>query len=104
MTPVEHLAIETEGATTPAQQPIEAAVEPATAAQWEREREQRHVHWLRGLRDKSVQKAAEDVGALGNALLIWVDANGELRAQRISREHSVIREFVPAYLRRVSAS
>lgn len=85
--------------STEQQQPVEA-LEPATAAQWERDRLQRNEGWRRGLRDKSCQKAAEDVAALGNALLIWVDSNGELRAQRISREHSVIREFVPAYLRR----
>jgi hypothetical protein len=100
MTPAEHLQIETEGATSPAQLPPVEAVDPITASGWERDRQQRHAHWIRGLKDKSCQKAAEDVGALGNALLIWIDPNGELRAQRISREHSVVREFVPAYLRR----
>lgn len=103
MTPADHVLIETEGATTPVQQPSIEVVDPAVAAQWERDRQQRHSRWLSGLKDKSVHKAAEDVNALGNALLIWIDANGELRAQRISREHSIIREFVPSYLRRANA-
>lgn len=63
-------------------------------------RETVFVERVRGL---SCDKAAQEVNSRGGALLIWKDSNGEFRAQRISREHSVIREFVPAYLRRHSS-
>lgn len=100
MTPAEHLDLHDEGVGAPMKRPIDQFVDPAVFSQLERDRERRHDAWQKGLRDKSCQKAAEDVGALGNALLIWIDGNGEMRARRISREDSIIREFVPAYLRR----
>lgn len=65
-----------------------------------RAEDNRQRRWVESIRGKSVAQVASDVGALGNALLVWVDANGELRAQRIAREASTIREYVPAYLSR----
>lgn len=102
MTAAEHLAVETEGAGSPALRPIEQFVEPAVLAQWDRDRERRHEGWLRSLREKKVFEAAQQVSALGNALVLWVDVNGELQARRISREASVLREFVPGWMRRSS--
>ena len=74
----------------------------ATIAQVERERDNMQRRWVESVKQKTVGKAAHDLQSegRGEALLVWIDTNGELRAQRISRERSILREFLPEYLTR----
>lgn len=73
----------------------------AERAQAEREADNRLRRWVESIIHKPCGEAARQVAALrGDALLLWVDANGELRAQRIQRGASVIREYVPNYIKR----
>lgn len=74
----------------------------AELAQAQRDRDNSQRRWVESVKNKTCGAAASDVGTPGDALLIWRDANGEFRCQRIHREASVIREYVPAYLRRGS--
>lgn len=97
-----HRAIETEGAGAPAVNSVGAFIDQATLDGWRRSEEQRHAQWVATLKDRSVDAAADLVDARGSALLVWKE-NGALRAQRVDRDHSTFREFVPAYLCRRSA-
>lgn len=74
----------------------------ADIAQVERERDNMQRRWVESVKGKSAEKAATDLHSegRGEALLVWIDTNGEFRAQRISREASTLREFVPSYLQR----
>lgn len=73
----------------------------ATIAQVERERDNMQRRWVESVMQKTVEKATREVHAQrGEALLVWIDPTGELRAQRISRERSLIREFIPPFLER----
>lgn len=101
MTPADHLEFEAEAAMSPAQRPAQQLIDPAIAAQFERHRARRHDAWVRSFEHRPVKKVAEGVAQRGDALLIWIDSNGELRARRVSREDSFYREFVPEYLRRI---
>lgn len=73
----------------------------AERAQAARDEDNRQRRWVESIIHKPCGDAAAAVAARnGEALLLWVDPNGEFRAQRIRRDESVIREFVPDYLQR----
>lgn len=66
-----------------------------------READRRMLAWVRSIIHKPCIEAARLAGAhRGDALLLWIDANGELQARKISREQSTLREFVPEFLQR----
>lgn len=97
-----HREIETEGAGAPATNPLAEFVTPELLASWERDNANRHQKWVQRIKHTECLKAAQDVAALGNMLLLWIDANGELRARRVSKIDGVVREFLPDYARRTS--
>lgn len=74
---------------------------PAERAQFERDEDNRTRRWVESIIHKPCDEAARQVAARqGDALLLWIDASGEIRAQRIQRDASVIREFVPDFITR----
>lgn len=78
---------------------------PEMRAQFQRDEDNRQRRWVESIVHKPCAEAARLAAARqGDALLLWVDANGEFRAQRIQRETNTFREFVPAYLQRKAAT
>lgn len=76
-------------------------LDPAARAQAARDEDNRQRRWVESIIHKPCGEAARIVSAVrGDALLLWVDTNGELRAQRIQRDASVIRDFVPDFIKR----
>ena len=49
---------------------------------------------------RSCIEAAKATALSGDALLIWMDGNGEFQARRINREASVLRDWTPPYIAR----
>lgn len=77
------------------------ASDAAARAQLERELDNMQRRWVQAVKNQSCEKAARDVHAQrGEALMLWIDHNGEMQARRICPETSTIRDFVPDYLRR----
>lgn len=71
------------------------------AQQHQRAIDNEQRRWVEAIIGQTVDKAARAVHAeRGDALLVWIDPNGELQARRISREQSTIREYVPKFLQR----
>ncbi len=74
----------------------------ATQRGFERSSEEREKEWVARLKTISCAKAANEVRARDLALLIWVDVNGEMRARRISLDHSKVSDFIPGFLERAA--
>lgn len=76
--------------------------EQAVLAQAAREADNIQRRWVESVKDKTVDAAAREVHAeqRGEALLVWIDTNGELRMQRICRATSLVRPYIPDYLTR----
>lgn len=73
----------------------------AEREQFARDEDNRQRRWVEGIMHKPCGEAARAVASRrGDALLLWVDANGEVRAQRIQRDASVLREHVPDFINR----
>jgi hypothetical protein len=70
-------------------------------AQFERDEDNRQRRWVESIIHRPCGEAARAAAARqGDALLLWIDASGEFRAQRIQRDASILREFVPAFINR----